>query len=78
MATYSMKIDLPDDVKQFFSGLDGQAKIVGITDDGTRVAVQFEHDGDSYDLAFRALAITDEAARFVGESLDFSRPKELT
>ena len=77
--TYSMKLDLPEDVKTFFSGLDGQTRICGISDEGTTVAVQFEMEEtlDAYDLAFRAAEIAHEAGRYVGETLTFARPKEV-
>ena len=45
----------------------------------------FEHDGDDYDLAFRARAIAEDASEFVfddsfgdGEVLNFSRPVKVT
>lgn len=77
MSTYTMKIELPDDVRQFFEALNGQAVIHEITDGGAQVRVSFEHDGDDYDLALRAQEITREAERFVGEDITFTRPARI-
>ena len=82
---YSMNLDLPPDMRKFFVALQREVKVTGITDDGSRVMVQFEHDGDDYDLAFRARAIAEDASEFVfddsfgdGEVLNFSRPVKVT
>ena len=82
---YSMNLDLPSDMRKFFVALQREVKVTGITDDGSSVMVQFEHDGDDYDLAFRARAIAEDASEFVfddsfgdGEVLNFSRPVKVT
>ena len=77
MSTYTMKVELPDGVRQFFEALNGQAVIHEITDGGTQVRVSFEHDGDDYDLALRAQEITHVAERSVGGDITHTRPKRL-
>lgn len=72
---YVTTVELPIDVKDFFESLSGQARVGRVIPETSEVEIYFDFDGDQYELALRVREISDEACRYVGETMRIKKPR---